>query len=124
MNGGDYLEVGFLLEMGDISIYHAGDCCPYEGLEEKVSGCDIMILPINGRDYYRTQVCDIIGCFDSREAVLLAQHAGAKLLIPVHFDLYDVNCVNPAWFVDCLKTMNPMQQFHIFAPGERFIYSL
>lgn len=119
---GDYLEVGFRLELGNITLYHSGDCCPYPGLEERIAGCDIIMMPINGRDYYRTQVCDIIGCFDSREAILLAKNTGAKLLIPMHYDLYDINCVNPAVFVDLLQSLHPTQQFHMFIPGERFIY--
>ena len=119
---GNYMEVGFKVELDKISFYHAGDCCPYKGLEERLCGCDIMMIPINGRDYYRTHVCDIIGCFNSREAVLLAKNTQVDLLIPTHFDLYDVNCVNPAEFVDCLKDLNPTQKFHIFAPGERFVY--
>ncbi|MBE7011346.1 MAG: MBL fold metallo-hydrolase [Ruminococcaceae bacterium] len=120
---GDYLEVGFKFDFGKISVFHGGDGCPYQGLEESIKGCDILILPINGRDFYRTNVLDIIGCFDSREALTIAKNIGAKLLIPTHFDLYDVNCVNPAHFVDELTKINPTQRFHIFAPGEGYIYS-
>lgn len=120
---GDYMEVGFKIELGKIVFYHAGDGCPYCGLEERITNCDIMMIPINGRDYYRTHVCDIIGCFNSREAVLLAKSTQVDLLIPTHFDLYDVNCANPAEFVDSIKTLNSTQKFHIFAPGEKFIYS-
>ena len=123
-DNGDYLEMGFVIKLGDTKIFHAGDGCPYNGLDKAVFGCDIMMLPINGRDYYRTQVQDIIGCFDSREAAILASDAKAKLLIPTHFDLYDVNCVNPAQFVDVLKTINPMQAFHMFTPGELYIYQI
>lgn len=119
---GDFLEVGFRIALGDTVLFHAGDGCPYEGLAERVRGADIVMLPINGRDYYRTRVCDIIGCFDSREAVLFAKEVGAGLLIPTHFDLYDVNGVSPAHFVDTLKTLSFDQCFHIFAPGERYIY--
>lgn len=118
-----YEEVGFLLELGDIRLYHSGDCCPYQGLAERVQACDIMILPVNGRDYYRRFEQNIIGCFDCKEAALLAKNAGAGLLIPAHFDLYKGNSLNPAIFVDVLKAVSPAQQFHIFAPGERFIYS-
>ena len=118
-----YAEVGFLLSLGKTKIYHAGDGCPYDGLAERLTGCDIAMLPINGRDYYRTQLCNIIGCFDSREAILLSREIGVKLLIPTHFDLYSVNGVNPAHFVDLLHTLNPTQAFHIFAPGERYIWS-
>lgn len=118
---GGYEEAGYVFRLGDRKVYHAGDCCLYDGLEERVQGCDAMLLPINGRDYYRRYKKDIIGNFDSVEAVTLAKHTGAKLLIPMHFDLYDVNAVNPAYFVDCVTRLNPFQPFHIFAPGERFI---
>lgn len=120
---GDYEEVGFLFELGSVKLYHGGDGCPYDRLEEYLKGCDILILPVNGRDYYRTVVCDIIGCFDAAEAVTIAKNCGAKLLIPTHFDLYDVNCINPAEFVYKLNSINPTQKFHIFAPGEKYIYS-
>lgn len=120
---GNYKEVGFRFQLGNTSLYHAGDCCPYNGLAQRVQGCDVMILPVNGRDYYRTQVNNIIGCFTAREAALLTKEAGASLLIPAHFDLYDVNCINPAEFVDTLKTVDPYQSFHIFAPGERYIFA-
>lgn len=119
---GDYAEVGFRFALGRVTLFHAGDGCPYDGLEAALGQTDILLLPVNGRDYYRRAVCDIIGCFDSREAVLLAKALGAKLLVPTHFDLYDVNCLNPAHFVDTVTTLNPTQCYHIFKPGERYIY--
>lgn len=120
---GDYFEIGFKFTLGHTTIYHAGDGCPYDGLEESLYDCDILMLPINGRDYYRTNVMNIIGCFDSVEALILAKNINASLIIPTHFDLYDVNCINPAYFVYELNNINPTQKFHIFAPGERYIYS-
>lgn len=119
---GNYMEMGYKFEFGNTSLFHAGDGCPYDGLEESLKGCDILMLPVNGRDYYRTNILDIIGCFDSREALTLSKNIGAKLLIPTHFDLYDVNCLNPAIFVDELQKINKKQAFHIFTPGERYIY--
>ena len=119
---GDYAEIGYRLELGSTVLFHAGDGCPYDGLEESLAGCDILILPINGRDYYRTQVQDIIGCFDSKEALTLARKIKADLLIPTHFDLYDINCVNPAYFVDLQQQLSPTQKYHIFMPGEGYIY--
>jgi L-ascorbate metabolism protein UlaG (beta-lactamase superfamily) len=119
---GEYFEVGFKFELGNTVVFHGGDGCPYDTFEEKLVGCDVLILPVNGRDYYRTNICDIIGCFDSVEAATIAKNINADLLIPTHFDLYDVNCINPAEFVDKLYKVNPYQKFHIFARGERFIY--
>ena len=118
----NYSEVGFIFELGETKLFHGGDGCPYEGLEQRLNGCNILILPVNGRDYFRTQVLDIIGCFDSTEAAILAKNCGADLLIPTHIDLYDVNRINPAEFVDKLYAVNPYQKFHMFAPGERYIY--
>lgn len=118
---GRYMELGYKMIFGNTKIYHSGDCCMYDGLEDKISGCDIVILPINGRDYFRNKN-DIIGCFDSSEAILLAKAAKAHMIIPVHFDLYAVNEVNPAHFVDTLTKLAPKLPFHIFAPGERYIF--
>jgi len=120
---GDYCELGYKFELGGTHIFHAGDGCPYDGLEERLGNCEILIVPINGRDYYRTNILDIIGCFNCREAVILARAIGAELLIPTHFDLYDVNCVNPSIFVEELRQINQTQKFHIFVPGERYMYA-
>lgn len=120
---GHYGTLGYVVRLGEMTIYHAGDCCIYDGLKERIHNIDIGFLPINGRDYYRLHE-DIIGNMDSREAILLAEKAGLKLLVPMHFDLYDVNEVNPGYFVDCLFKLNRNQAFHIFSPGERFIYEL
>jgi len=123
---GNYREGGFRILFGEgadtVSVYHAGDCCPYDGLEARVMHTDIMILPVNGRDYYRRYEKNIIGNFDAAEAVTLADRCHADLLIPVHIDLYDVNALNPAIVVDALERINRTQKYHLFRPGERMIY--
>lgn len=119
---GHYKELGYRIQFGeDVTIFHAGDCCPYDGLTERLKGVDIGFLPVNGRDYYRLRE-DIIGNMDSSEAILLAKETDMSLLVPMHFDLYAVNEVNPAHFVDRLFALNRMQRFHIFAPGESYIF--
>ena len=117
---GSYLELGFVVESNGLRFYHAGDCCPYEGLAERIHGVDAAFMPINGRDFYRLRN-DIIGNFDAVEAILLAKEAQVGLLVPLHYDLYDVNCVNPANFVDSLARYSPTQRFHMFVPGEKLI---
>lgn len=119
---GNYHELGYIIDNGYHRIFHAGDMCMYDGLTERLSKIDISILPINGRDYFRN-TNDIIGNFDSVEAVSLAKHIHSDLLIPVHHDLYEVNKVNPAYFVDTLMTVNREQRYHIFVPGETYIYA-
>ena len=120
---GGYLEVGYRFTLGKAQLYHSGDCCPYGGLEERLAGCDIMIMPINGRDYFRRYELDIIGNFEPQEAIILAQRAGAKLLIPAHFDLYEPNGQDPAYFVSELYRTAPTLPFHIFMPGELYVYN-
>jgi len=55
------------------------------------------------------------------EALQLAKDAGCGLLVPMHFDLYDCNAVHPAQFADAALRTNPMQAWHMFRPGERYI---
>ena len=119
---GNALEVGFILNLGGKKVYHSGDCCAYDGLCKRLTDVSIGIMPINGRDYFRRYEQDIIGCFDSRETLTVAKKANIDTVIPVHFDLYDINKVSPAQFVDTLIEINPNQKFHIFVPGERFLY--
>ena len=121
---GGFAEVGYRISFGYATIYHSGDCCPYDGLESRIMNCDALILPVNGRDYYRRNVKDIIGCFDSTEAITLAADTHAGMLIPVHWDLYHVNEINPGTFVDLAHRLHPELPFHIFVPGEGYILSV
>lgn len=119
---GNYMELGYKILFDDISIYHGGDCCLYDGLNDYLKDIDVMMVPINGRSYYKLRD-DIIGNMTIEESVILAKECNTDMLIPMHYDLYSVNCVNPANFVDYLYSNNPTQKFHMFVPGERFIYS-
>lgn len=119
---GNYMELGYKIFFDSISIYHGGDCCLYDGLADSLKNTDIIMVPINGRSYYKLKD-DIIGNMTIEEAVILTKECNADMLIPMHYDLYNINCVNPANFVDYLYTNNPTQKFHMFVPGERFIYS-
>ena len=119
---GNYMELGYKINFDNISIYHGGDCCLYDGLSDSLKNIDIMMVPINGRSYHKLRD-DIIGNMTIEEAVMLAKECNSDMLVPMHYDLYSVNCVNPAHFVDYLYTNNPTQKFHMFVPGECFIYS-
>ena len=118
----NFMELGYKFLFDSVSLYHAGDCCVYDGLSKYLKNIDIMMVPINGRSYYKLHN-DIIGNMTIEEAVILAKECYADTLIPMHYDLYNVNCVNPAHFVDFLYTTNPTQKFHMFVPGECFIYA-
>ncbi len=93
---GDHLFLGYFLDFNDIAVYHSGDCVPFDGLEELLNGLhpDIMLLPINGRDEYRTSR-GIIGNFTLDEALDLTDQVGAQYLIGHHFGLFDFNTIDP-----------------------------
>lgn len=118
---GDYWDMGYKLMLGETRLYHAGDCVIYDGLIERLGDLDIALLPINGRDYFRTAL-SIIGNMDAEEALLLAHKTNTKLLIPMHFDLYDCNCTSAAHFAQMHERQGNRQQYHIFQPGEKYIF--
>ena len=119
---GNYCDMGYKILFDDITIYHGGDCCIYEGLKERLMDTDILMVPVNGRSYYKRYVEDIIGNMTCEESIILAKETNSDVIIPMHYDLYDINCVNPAVFVDNLYSVHPTQKFHMFVPGECYIY--
>lgn len=118
---GNFRELGYKICFGNTVLFHSGDCCIYEGLADHLKDVDILMVPVNGRSFYKLH-SDIIGNMDAEEAILLAGEVHPRLLIPMHFDLYDVNGINPAHFVDCIYRLRPGQAFHLFSPGEKYIF--
>ena len=118
---GNYMELGYRINVVDASIYHAGDCCIFDGLVDRLMNVDVLMVPIKGRSYFKRYEDDIIGNMTAEEAVILAQKTNANMIVPMHYDLYSVNCVNPAHFIDTLHAINPSQKFHMFVPGECYI---
>ena len=119
---GNYKEFSYIINDGSNTFFHSGDMSLYDGLADAVGSVDVALLCINGRDEYRTSL-DIIGNIDCREAVLFAKELRAKLVVPMHHDLYAVNCESPERFVNLMNTLSPRQSFHLFRPGEKFIFS-
>lgn len=118
---GYFAELGYKILLDDLSIFHAGDCCVYEGLKERLMHVDVLMVPVNGRSFVKRYVQDIIGNMTCEEAVVLATETNAGMIIPMHYDLYPCNSINPAHFVDTLYSMNPFLKFHMFVPGERYL---
>jgi L-ascorbate metabolism protein UlaG (beta-lactamase superfamily) len=116
--------VGYLLEMNGVKVYHAGDTVVYPGLPELLAeeAIDLGMIPINGRDYFRTSR-GIVGNMNVREAAELAKMTRMDTVIPLHYDLFDGNSEKPGNFVQELYERYPEQKCHVMARGERFIYS-
>ncbi len=93
---GNYIELSYLIEAEGKKFFFGGDMSMYDGLLDCLVPLspDVMFLPVNGRDYFRTSR-NIIGNLDSNEAAELSVRCGAKVFIPGHHDLYDKNgCPN------------------------------
>ncbi|MBE6708046.1 MAG: MBL fold metallo-hydrolase [Ruminococcaceae bacterium] len=91
---GGYEELGFIIDIDGRRIYHGGDTCVYDGLSERIKGVAVAILPVNGRDEERHRM-NCIGNMNAAEAAKLACDAEVELVIPSHWELYELNGETP-----------------------------
>ena len=89
---GEHRFLGYVLRLGELCIYHSGDCVPYPGLEARLAdaGIDLALLPVNGRDAYRLSR-NIAGNFHVGEALALWAGLGIPFLVPHHFGMFAFN---------------------------------
>lgn len=95
--GGNLTRVGYLLRMDSISLYHAGDTSITHALLEAIANLGpitVALLPVNERNYFRDQM-DILGNMSVREAFSLAKLIGAQTVVPLHWDMFTLNSVQP-----------------------------
>jgi L-ascorbate 6-phosphate lactonase len=84
--------VGYVLEVDGVAIYHGGDTIADDRVLAGLDGVrvDVALLPVNGRTFFRERE-DLAGNLDARDAVALAAHCGASILVPIHWDLFAGN---------------------------------
>lgn len=115
--------LGFVLECDGFAVYHAGDNNGYRGFLERLARWprfDLMLLPINGRDWFRDRQ-GVIGNFTAREAAQVAHHAHAALLVPYHYDGFTGNSEYPDVLVRYTQTDGPRVPVHVMRVGERLL---
>jgi L-ascorbate 6-phosphate lactonase len=115
-----YPYMGYIIRIGGIVLYHSGDTIPYLGLIERLvkHKTDIVLLPINGRDVRRHELGTPGNC-TIQEALTIAICAGAKLMIPHHYDLFQFNSASIEDFKSWSKLAYPQQQILTPAYGAR-----
>ena len=91
---GNHKFLGYIIDLGELRLYHSGDCIPYPGLADILAAknIDIAFLPINGRDNYRLSK-GVPGNFTVQEAIELCHAAGISYLVGHHFGLFDFNTI-------------------------------
>jgi L-ascorbate metabolism protein UlaG (beta-lactamase superfamily) len=116
---GRMLHLGYVIRCGRHAIYHAGDTIPYDGMAERVraaagpGGLDVALLPVNGRAPERR----VAGNLDGEEAAALAHAAGARLAVPMHYEMFEFNTAPPDAFVKACERLG--QPYTVLRAGER-----
>ncbi|MHC4636515.1 MAG: MBL fold metallo-hydrolase [Planctomycetota bacterium] len=117
---GNHCYLGYILKLGDITIYHSGDCVPYAGLAKEIKrrNIDVAMLPINGRDEYRKSK-GVPGNFTFAESVELCKAAKIPITIYHHFGMFKFNTVDMDELKEKLqKSIIPKSEFIIPSAGE------
>jgi len=109
---GGYPYLGYMMRFGEHTIYHAGDCRPYDGIVDRVRPYNVTaaLLPIGGE-----------GNFDIAGAAQLAEDIHARWLVPMHYGTFAGEGADIGRFVDHMPGFRPSIGFKVFEPGERWI---
>lgn len=116
--------LGYVVELGGIRVYHAGDCIPYPEQVETLKALQphVALLPINGRDFFRETDRNIVGNMDYREAARLAHDIGVELLIPMHWELFPHNRGYPGDLLTFVSNTYPDLSVLVLGRGARFTF--
>lgn len=108
-------DLGYVLRLGGVTIYHSGDTLLYPGMAEilRPFAVDLALLPINGNRPERRVAGNLFG----DEAAQLAHDIGARLVIPCHYDMFEFNTESPALFVATCEKLG--QPHRVLQCGER-----
>lgn len=118
--------LGYVIEVGGVIVYHAGDTILYEGLRATLAQwprLDVMFLPINGRDAER-YLRDCFGNMTFQEAVELAGDLKAGLAVPAHYDMFVGNQEDPEKFIRFLNAKYPGVPSWVGKAGERVFFGV
>ena len=112
---GDHRFIGLIVQVGSWTIYHSGDCAPYDGLVERLKNwtIDLALLPVNGRDSGR----GVPGNFTAAEAAQLGKRVNAGAVIPCHYEMFEFNTVSPDEFIKSATEIG--QKYYVLRCGER-----
>jgi L-ascorbate metabolism protein UlaG (beta-lactamase superfamily) len=114
---GRHRFLGYIIRRGPWTLYHSGDTLLYTGLAEKLTdfSVDVAFLPINGNRPERRVAGNLDGC----EAARLAHDIGARLAVPLHYDMFEFNTADPRdlFIPECERLGQP---YRVLRAGEGF----
>lgn len=94
---GRHRYLGYVIELPGVTLYHSGDCVPYPGQHEWLTGVDVALLPVNGRDAHRLEH-GVPGNFDVDEAIDLCAAAKVPTMVAHHWGMFSFNTADPSTF--------------------------
>ena len=105
---GEHPFLGYLIELDGVRLCHTGDTLVYPGLAEflRDADLDLLLLPINGVSWFREQR-GLVGNMNVHEAAELAELSGARVVVPMHWDLFADNTEDPAHFARYAAAHHP-----------------
>ena len=116
---GRALHLGYLVAVGPFTLFHSGDAIPYDGMESRLlelaggRRIDVALLPINGRLPERR----VPGNFWGDEAVRFALAIGARLVVPMHYEMFAFNTETPELFESTARALG--QPYRVLRCGEQ-----
>jgi L-ascorbate 6-phosphate lactonase len=123
LSGGAIRFLGYVVDAGEVRLYHAGDTIHYPGMDETLCelAIDVAMLPINGRDAAR-EARGIVGNLSEREAAWLAAAIGVGTVVPMHYDLFARNRGYPEWLVESVSRDHTGP--HVLVPARETPFAL
>jgi L-ascorbate metabolism protein UlaG (beta-lactamase superfamily) len=115
---GRHHHLGYLVAAGPFLLFHSGDAVPYEGMADELlrladgRRIDVAMLPINGRLPERR----VPGNFWGDEAATFAHTVGARLVVPMHYEMFAFNTETPDLFVSTADAIG--QPYRLLRCGE------
>ena len=102
------IATGFVVRMDGVSVYHAGDTGLFSDMKliGELYHPDVALLPIGGR--YTMGVT---------EAMVAAQFVGAKTVIPIHYNTWDVIAADANAFKTGIERTTDLT-VNVLRPGE------
>jgi L-ascorbate 6-phosphate lactonase len=109
--------VGYVIKVGDKTIYHSGDTEYDCQILEDTKGVDVALICINGTT----------GNMNVHEAALLAWQQGARTSIPTHYGLWhdkdygEGATIDPEVFTDTLHRLDKDRDVRVIEAGRRYV---
>jgi L-ascorbate metabolism protein UlaG (beta-lactamase superfamily) len=116
---GRHRHLGYLVGAGPFLLFHSGDAVPYDGMAGELvrlaggQPIDVALLPINGRRPERR----VPGNFWGDEAAELAHAVGARLVVPMHYEMFAFNTESPELFIATAERLG--QACRVLRCGDR-----